>query len=76
MPADASGNMPTGHSGTVSFGRSDSRAVPPANYTFERTEKEVHTFGGRKLRTTGTQTIPVMDTLDNSILGTWTIYVM
>ena len=45
----------------------------PANYTFSTSNDGVHTFTGLKLKTAGSQTITVTDTLTDTILGTWTI---
>lgn len=76
MPVTDSGNVALGYSGTVSIRSADSRAVLPANYTYEVMDKAVHTLDGLSLRTRGTQTLPLMDPLDNSILGAWTVNVM
>jgi hypothetical protein len=70
---DAYGNVATGYTGTVHFSDSVGGATLPANYTFKSSDSGVHTFTGLKLKTKGWQTITVVDTLNNSILGTWTI---
>jgi hypothetical protein len=70
---DAYGNVATGYRGTVHFSDSVGGATLPANYTFTAGDSGVHTFTGLKLKTKGWQTITVTDTLNSSILGTWTI---
>jgi hypothetical protein len=70
---DAYGNTATGYTGTVHFSDSFGGATLPANYTFTASDSGVHTFSGVKLRTKGMQTITVMDTLNNSILGSWSL---
>jgi hypothetical protein len=70
---DAYGNTATGYAGTVHFSDSVGGATLPGNYTFQASDQGVHTFSRLKLKTKGVQTITVMDTLNNSILGTWTI---
>jgi hypothetical protein len=72
---DAYGNVATGYTGTVHFTDSVGGATLPRNYTFTATDAGVHTFTGLKLKTRGTQTLTVMDTLIGSILGTLTITV-
>jgi hypothetical protein len=73
---DAYSNTATGYRGTVHFTDSVGGATLPANYTFTATDKGVHTFTGLKLKTKGWQTITVTDTLNSSILGSWTIDVL
>jgi hypothetical protein len=73
---DAYGNIATGYTGTGRFSDSVGGATLPANYTFASSDSGVHTFTGLKLRTKGWHTITVMDTLNNSILGTWLIDVV
>jgi hypothetical protein len=73
---DAYGNVATGYTGTVHFSDSVGGATLPANYTFTASDSGVHTFTGLKLKTKGWPTITVMDTLNNSILGSWTIDVI
>jgi hypothetical protein len=70
---DAYGNTATAYTGTVHFSDSVGGATLPGNYTFQASDQGVHTFSKLKLKTKGVQTITVMDTLNNSILGTWTI---
>ena len=66
---DPYGNLATGYTGTVAFSSTDSRAVLPANYTFTATDAGVHIFSAT-LKTAGTQSIAVKDTVTGSITGT------
>jgi hypothetical protein len=66
---DAYGNVATGYRGTIHFSDSVSGATLPANYTFTASDNGVHTFTGLKLKTKGMQTITIVDTLDNTIIG-------
>jgi hypothetical protein len=70
---DAYGNVATGYTGTIHFSDSVGGATLPGNYTFTGSDQGGHTFTGLKLKTKGWQTITVKDTLNSSILGTWTI---
>jgi uncharacterized delta-60 repeat protein len=70
---DAYGNVATGYLGTVKFSDSVSGATLPGNYAFTAGDAGVHTFTGVKLKTRGYQTITVVDTANNTILGTLTI---
>jgi hypothetical protein len=70
---DSSGNTARGYAGLVHFSDSVGWATLPGNYIFQASDQGVHTFNKLKLKTKGVQTITVMDTLNNSILGTWTI---
>ena len=70
---DAYGNVATGYRGTVHFSDSVGGANLPNNYTFQASDKGVHTFTNLKLRTKGWQTITIVDTLNNPILGTFMI---
>jgi hypothetical protein len=72
---DAYGNVATGYTGTIKFTDPVGGAALPGNYMFTATDAGVHTFTGLRLRTKGTQTITVFDTLTGSILGTWSINV-
>jgi hypothetical protein len=67
---DAYGNIATGYRGTVHFSDSVGGANLPGNYTFQASDKGVHTFTNLKLRTKGMQTITIVDVLNNMILGT------
>ena len=68
---DAYGNIATGYVGTVSFTSPDLIAVLPSNYTFLSADAGVHTFSAT-LKTTGTQSIAVADTISSSVNGTQT----
>jgi hypothetical protein len=73
---DAYGNTVTGYTGTVHFTSSDGQAVLPANYTFTATDAGVHTFsGGVTLKTVGSQTVTVTDTLTTSLFGSASVNV-
>src|SRR5439155_27256070 len=61
-----------GYTGTVHFTSTDLQAVLPSNYTFTSApsgDSGVHTFTGVMLKTAGTQTISVNDTVA-SVTGT------
>ena len=66
---DAYGNIASGYTGTVHFTSTDSRAALPSNYTFTATDAGVHTFAVT-LKTAGTQSITVKDTVTGTIAGT------
>jgi uncharacterized repeat protein (TIGR03803 family) len=68
---DAYGNIATGYTGTVHFTSGDPRKSLPANYTFTTADNGVHTFTAT-LRTAGTQTIGVADTVTATIQGAQT----
>ncbi len=72
---DAYGNIATGYTGTVHFTDSVSGATLPSNYSFKAADNGVHTFTGLKLKTKGTQTLTVTDTLLGTIVGNLTINV-
>ena len=72
---DAYGNIATGYRGTVHFSDSVGGANLPGNYTFQASDKGVHTFTNLKLKTKGMQTITIWDTLNNTILGAFLINV-
>jgi len=72
---DAYGNVATGYRGTIHFSDSVGGANLPGNYTFQASDKGVHTFTNLKLKTRGMQTITIWDTLNNTILGTFMINV-
>jgi hypothetical protein len=65
---DAYGNVATGYTGTIKFSDSVRGATLPSNYTFTAADAGVHTFTGLKLRTKGTQTITIEDTVNTAIL--------
>src|SRR5713101_5480671 len=64
-------NTVAGYTGTVTFSSSDPKAALPANYTFTAADAGVHTFFVI-LRTAGSQSITVNDTVTNSITGSQT----
>jgi hypothetical protein len=66
---DAYGNVAWGYTGTVHFTSSDAQAVLPANYTFTSADAGKHTFSVT-LKTAGTQSISVADTVNASLQGT------
>jgi hypothetical protein len=61
----------TGYVGTVHFTSSDPQAVLPAEYTFTAADQGVHTFTAT-LKTAGSQSLTVGDTVDSSGAGTQT----
>jgi sugar lactone lactonase YvrE len=65
---DAYGNVTTGYTGTVHFSSSDSQAVLPANYTFTAADAGTHSFSAT-LKTAGSQSLSVQDTVQSSISG-------
>jgi hypothetical protein len=65
---DAYGNTATGYTGTVQFTSSDGSATLPANYTFAAGHYGAATLGAT-LRTVGTQSLTVTDTLSSSTTG-------
>jgi hypothetical protein len=72
---DQFGNTATDYTGTVHFTSSDGSATLPANYTFTAGDGGIHTFTGVILRTAGTQTITVNDTVKGSLLATTSVTV-
>jgi N-acetylneuraminic acid mutarotase len=72
---DAYGNVATGYRGTVHFSDSGNGSTLPPNYTFTATDSGVHLFSGVKLKQKGKHTIMVVDTMVNTIIGTWVINV-
>jgi hypothetical protein len=72
---DVYGNTATGYRGRVHFTSSDSQAIAgaglPSDYTFIAGDNGVHVFtNGVTLKTAGTQSITVADTVTSSITGT------
>jgi N,N-dimethylformamidase beta subunit-like protein len=73
---DASGNVVTGYTGTITFSSTDSQASLPANYTFLAADNGVHNFpGGVILRTAGTQIVAATDTGNAGITGSQSVTV-
>jgi hypothetical protein len=70
---DTYGNVATGYRGIVHFTSSDTAAVLPANYLFTATDAGVHTFAsGVTLKTVGSSSVTVTDTVTASITGSQT----
>jgi hypothetical protein len=65
---DAYGNVATGYLGRVHFTSTDHKGTMPPDYTFLAADAGVHVFTAI-LRTNGTQTITVTDTVTASIVG-------
>ncbi len=65
---DANGNTATGYSGTVDLSSTDPNLVRPNDYTFQASDKGVHTFSVT-LNTAGSQTVTATDTT-SGITGT------
>jgi ELWxxDGT repeat protein len=66
---DPYGNIANGYTGTARFTSSDAQAILPANYTFTAGDGGTHTFSVT-LKTAGTRSITVADTLTASLAGT------
>jgi hypothetical protein len=66
---DPYGNTASGYTGTVHLSSSDAKAVLPANYTFTAADAGTHLFSAT-LKTAGTQSITVVDTVTASFVGT------
>jgi autotransporter-associated beta strand protein len=65
---DLYGHTATGYTGTVHFTSTDGQAVLPASYTFTPVDQGVHSFTVQ-LRTAGTQSVRVTDTVHGSVTG-------
>ena len=72
---DSKGKTVTGYTGTVNFTSDDAKATLPPSYTFQATDKGVHTFEKVVLNTAGSRTVTVTDSKDNSITGSQTVNV-
>ncbi len=66
---DPYGNIASGYTGTVRLTSSDPQAALPANYTFTAADGGQHTFSVT-LKTAGTQSITVADTLNSALTAT------
>jgi ELWxxDGT repeat protein len=66
---NADGSTSTGYRGTVHFTSTDAQAVLPADYSFTAADSGVHTFSAT-LKTAGSQSITVTDTVVPSVTGT------
>ncbi len=68
------GELATGFSGTVAFTSDDPLSTAgnglPANYTFSGGDAGVHTFNNVVLKSVGTRSVKVADTVNGSISGT------
>jgi hypothetical protein len=69
---DASGDPVPAYMGTVHFASTDLAASLPADYTFTAADHGVHIFSVA-FQTTGSQTLKVTDTSNNSINGLATV---
>jgi len=72
---NAHGTTDTGYTGTVHFTSSDAKAVLPAHYTFNASDKGKHTFIGLVLKKKRKQSITATDTLSSSITGSLSVNV-
>lgn len=68
---DIYGNQAPGYTGTVHFSSSDPQAVLPADYTFTAADLGMHVFIP-VLKTAGTQTLSVADTVNPAFANTQT----
>jgi hypothetical protein len=66
---DVFGNQTSGYTGTVHFSSSDAQASLPANYTFTAADNGIHSFLVA-LKTAGTQSFSVADTVNPAFAGT------
>ncbi len=64
---DMFGNAVPGYTGTVNFSSTDWNASLPGEYTFTTNDEGVHTFNNLTMSAAGTQSIQVVDTLDNTL---------
>jgi hypothetical protein len=68
---DVSGNTVTTYTGAVHFTSTDAQAVLPSDYTFVTGDNGTHTFSNAvTLRTSGSRTVSVNDTVQTSKTGT------
>jgi hypothetical protein len=70
---DANNNTLTGYTGTIDFTSSDPRAILPGSYAFTTADAGVHTFTGVILKTAGSQSITVTDSVNSSITGSGSV---
>jgi hypothetical protein len=67
---DAYGNRVHGYTGTIKFTSSDTKAKLPASYKFTAADAGTHVFSGVViLKTAGTQSVTVTDTVTKTIKG-------
>ena len=70
---DAYSNIATGYTGTIHFSSSDTGATLPADYTFTTGDNGTHAFTlAVTLRSSGSQTITVTDTVNAALTNTET----
>jgi hypothetical protein len=70
------GQLRPNYTGTVTFSSDDVQAVLPANYTFTAEDGGTHTFtAGVMLKTSGSKTVTVTDTVSASITDSATVTV-
>src|SRR5262249_37413533 len=69
IATDAYNNVITNYTGTVQFGSSDPAATLPAEYTFQASDRGVHSFGVA-FQTPGTQTFTATDVNNSALTGT------
>jgi hypothetical protein len=67
---DSAGNNLSSYRGTIQFSSTDGSATLPGNYTFTAADAGAHTFAGVILRTTGSQTISAVGTVNVGFHGT------
>src|SRR5207244_3554626 len=73
---DEFGNVDTGYTGTIHFTSSDGQALLPADYTFVAADAGVHTFTSAVvLKTAGSRSVTVTDTVTGTITGSDTVTV-
>ena len=73
---DANNNTVVGYTGTIQFTSSDAMATLPAAYTFTPSDKgKITLYFAAKMKTPGTQTISVRDTVNAALFGTATVTV-
>jgi hypothetical protein len=73
---DASDNTLSGYTGTIHFTSDSESPVLPSNYTFTAGDNGSHTFtNGATLKTAGSQTITVNDTVQTSKTGSASVSV-
>src|SRR5207244_4305487 len=68
---DNNGNVVTGYTGTVHFTSSDGQAALPSDYAFTAMDAGHHMFSA-VLKTAGSQSLSVADTLNPSVTGSQT----
>jgi len=65
------GELDSGYRGTIHFASTDGQGVLPADYTFTSSDGGIHTFAlGVTLKTAGSQTVSVDDTVGGAVTAT------